>query len=158
MAKILFILRDPIQRAISNYWFSVNNGWEMSPMEEAFLHEEERWLDYDPEKVSVSPYAYLNRGRYIDYLLMYETYFPPENIKVILFERFLGSKIHVLELFAFLGVSAYIPSMLHTRVNQGHKLDTSLSTELHRYLVNYFSEPNARLAKHLHISLAEWQE
>ena len=156
-AKILVMLRDPIERAISNYWFSVNNGWETLPMEIAFLREGERWFDYDPEKISVSPYAYLSRGRYLDYLLMYESYFPPENIKVMLFEQFIGSKAHLFDLYTFLGVSSYLPSMLHSRVNQGNKPDTSLSAELRQYLVDYFAEPNAGLAEHLHLSLAEWQ-
>jgi hypothetical protein len=156
-AKILFILRDPIERAISNYWFSVNNGWETLPLEAAFLQEETRWADYDPEEISVSPYAYLRRGVYIDYLLMYESYFPPENIKVLLFEQFIGSQTHVLSLFAFLGVSPFIPATLQSKVNRGHKPNTSLTAELRQYLVDYFAGPNARLAEHLNISLAVWR-
>jgi hypothetical protein len=156
-AKILVILRDPIERAISNYWFSVNNGWETLPIEEAFRREDDRRCNYDPEKISVSPYAYLKRGCYIDYLLMYESYFSAENIKVMLYEQFIGSETYIFELFTFLGVSKFIPPVLHTTVNKGNKPDTSLSLELERYLVNYFAEPNARLAEHLNISLQEWQ-
>jgi hypothetical protein len=74
-SHILFLLRDPIERAISNYWFSVNNGLESLPLEEAFRREEERWQQYDRSRVSVSPYAYLRRGRYIDFIEVYERYF-----------------------------------------------------------------------------------
>jgi len=135
-AKILLILRDPVERAISNYWFSVNSGLETLPIDQAFLHEDERRLDYDPEKISVSPYAYLKRGCYIDYLLMYESYFPAGNIKVMLYEQLIGSEAHSLDLYAFLGVSDYTPPVLHTTVNKGDKPDISLSSELQQYLVD----------------------
>jgi len=157
-AKILMLLRNPIERAVSNYWFSVNNGWETLPIEVAFRQEVERWLDYVPEEISVSPYAYLKRGCYIDYLLMYESYFPAKNIKVMLSEQFIESAGHVAELYAFLGVATFTPATLHATVNKGDKPDASLSSELEQYLVDYFAEPNARLAEHLHISLAEWQK
>lgn len=157
-AKILFILRDPIERAISNYWFSVSNGLETMPMSEAFLHEEERWLDYDHERVSVSPYAYLRRGRYIERISMYERYFPAESIKIMLFEQFVGSLDLVRDLYGFLGVvSDFIPSTLHQVINKGDKPDTTLSPDLERYLVDYFAESNARLAERFRLDLTEWQ-
>ena len=155
--KIIMIFRNPIERAISHYWFSKNNGWETLSIEEAFLQEDARWLDFDSAKVSGSPYAYLHRGIYIDYLLMYEHYFPVENIKVILYEQLVGSKEKFLELYSFLGVSAYTPSTLHTIINEGDKPGRPLSPELRQYLADYFAEPNARLAEHLNISLCEWQ-
>jgi len=156
-AKILVMLRDPIERAISNYWFSVNGGWETLSIEEAFQREDNRRFDYDSKKTSVSPYAYLKRGCYIDYLLMYESYFPTDNIKVMLYEQLVGSTAYIYDLYTFLGVSELSPSVLHTQVNKGNKPDTPLSPELHQYLVDYCIEPNTRLAKHLNISLQEWQ-
>src|SRR5262245_47433435 len=61
-AKIVFVLRDPIDRAMSHYWFSVQNGLETLPMAEAFRREEERRDNFDPARLSVSPFAYLSRG------------------------------------------------------------------------------------------------
>lgn len=155
-AKILVVLRDPIERAVSNYWLSVNNGWETLSIEEAFRGEDSRRFDYDPEKISVSPYAYLKRGCYIDYLLMYESYFPIENINVILYEQLVGSEAHILDVCVFLGVSEFASTILHTTINKGNKPATSLSPELRQYLLDYFAEPNARLAEHLNVSLQEW--
>ncbi|MFC1976441.1 sulfotransferase [Chloroflexota bacterium] len=156
-AKVLFLLRDPIERAISNYWFSVNKGYETLPMPEAFLNEAKRWLDYDHERISVSPYAYLRRGRYINYISMYEHYFPTASIKVMLYEQLIGSKTHLQNLHAFLGVSDYTPAILSDVVNQGNRPDTSLSSELEHYLVDYFAEANRCLAERLGIPLTEWQ-
>jgi sulfotransferase family protein len=157
-AKILFLLRDPIERAISNYWFSVNNGLEKLPMSEAFFKEEERWIDYDHKSISASPYAYLRRGRYIDYISMYERYFSIENIKVLLYEQLVTSAEKVHDLYAFLGVNPnFVSSKLFQIINEGEKGDSTLSPHLKSYLVNYFSESNARLAKSFGFTLDEWQ-
>ncbi len=157
-AKILFLLRDPIERAISNYWFSVNNGLETLPMAEAFLHEEERWQEYNRERVSVSPYAYLRRGRYIDYLEMYRRYFPAEQIKVLLHEELVQCGADVLrDLYGYLGVSPdFVPVGLGQKVNASRKQSASLSPELRRYLSDYFREPDERLARFLGIDLGRW--
>lgn len=157
-AKILFILRDPIQRAISNYWFTVNNGLEELPLEEAFLREEERWRSFDPERISVSPYAYLRRGRYIDHILMYGRYFPAESLKILVYEQFVGSATLARDLYAFLSVPPdFTPPSLDRVINASHKRDVTLSPEVERYMRDYFAEPTARLAEYLGLPLAEWQ-
>ena len=83
-AKIIFLLRNPIDRAISNYRFSLQNGFESLPMNQAFYQEGERLNNFDPQKISVSPFAYLSRGKYIDYIPVIENYYPQENILIIL--------------------------------------------------------------------------
>jgi hypothetical protein len=157
-AKILFLLRDPIERAISNYWFSVNSGLETMSMTKAFLHETERWLYYDDASTSVSPYGYLKRGHYIDYISMYERYFPAESLRVMLYEQFVGSAAEVHDLYAFLGVDPdFIPSTLYQIINKGDKPDSTLAPDLEQYLVNHFAESNARLAEHIGLTLTEWR-
>jgi hypothetical protein len=160
-AKIVFLLRDPISRAISNYQFSVENGFEQLPMEEAFLREEERRANYDHNRVSASPYAYLKRGRYVDYIKMYQRYFPQENIYVIIQERLVGSEPSVRALFSFLGVR---PNFLPKRINEViHASDLSsesiepVSPELESHLLKYFADPNKHLAELLGLDLTEWR-
>jgi hypothetical protein len=156
--KILFLLRDPIERAISNYWLSVNSGLETMPMAEAFLHEAERRLNYNDEYISVSPYAYLKRGHYIDYISMYERHFPVESLRVMLYEQFVGSAAEVHDLYAFLGVDPdFMPSNLYQIINKGDKPDSTLSPKLEQYLVKHFAESNARLAEHVGLTLTEWR-
>lgn len=63
-------LRDPVQRAVSNWAFSSDNGLEQRPLEtalEACLRDETP-ASWDESGASVSPFDYLGRGRYIDYL------------------------------------------------------------------------------------------
>jgi hypothetical protein len=157
-AKLLFLLRDPVERAISNYWFSVNNGLETMSMSEAFLHEEERWLDYDHQHVSASPYAYLRRGRYIDYISTYEHYFPPENIKVILLEQLVKSINIVTDLYAFLGVAPdFMPATYDQIINRGDKPSYILPLNLEYYIIDYFAETNACLAERFGLDLTAWR-
>lgn len=156
-ARILFLLRDPIERAISNYWFSVNNGLEPLPLEEAFRREEERWQQYDHTRVSVSPYAYLRRGRYIDFIEVYERYFPPAQLMVLLNERLVGNATALRALYATLGVSSdFVPASLHRVINSGEKRSTALPPDLEANLIAFYGAANARLAQRFGLDLSCW--
>jgi hypothetical protein len=158
-AKIVFILRNPIDRAVSNYWFSIKNGFETLPIEQAFLREEERRQNYDVSKVSVSPYAYLQRGRYIEYITMYEKYFNAGQIHVTIHEQLLSSDQLLQDLYAFLGVDpAFLPGALHRVINANDdKPKKEIDPAIKKYLRVYFAEANALLEKRLGYSIPEWQ-
>src|SRR5205814_123516 len=66
-APLLVVLRDPVRRAISNYRFSTQNGVDDLPISEA-LRAEAGERSWDHARFSVSPFAYLARGRYVEYL------------------------------------------------------------------------------------------
>ena len=55
-AKILFNLRNRIERAISHYKFSCFHGLETLSFEDALKKEEERINSFDHQAVSVSPW------------------------------------------------------------------------------------------------------
>jgi hypothetical protein len=156
-ARIVFLLRDPIARAVSHYWFSVQHGWETLPISDAFLREDERWLDYDRARISASPYAYLHRGRYIDYVQLYLRWFPRAQLTVLLHEQLTRSLDVTRDLYGFLGASRRVPLAPGDKINAGEHTDEPLAPELARYLVEYFAEPNARLAQFLGIPLHEWR-
>lgn len=158
-AKIIFLLREPVARAISNYHFSVENGLETLSIEAAFRTEETRREQYDKSAISASPYAYLQRGRYIDYLEMYGRYFPRENLLIYLNEEFVGSQEQAQHLYAQLGVSAdFVPPTLRQAANVSEKIQpVQLSSDLLRELGDYFADPNARLAAYLGQPLTAWQ-
>jgi len=62
-AKAIAILRNPVSRAVSNYWFTRSNGIEELSIEAAFqsanLHRE-----WNGAIFSTSPFAYLQRSAY----------------------------------------------------------------------------------------------
>ncbi len=156
-AKIIFILRNPIERAISNYYYSVHNGLEKAPMEEAFLNEGKRYSDYNDRKISVSPFAYLKRGQYIDYISTYKRYFPTENLKVILYEKLIGSINVVHEIYTFLKVNAgFVPSAWHEAINKKSRNNFSLPPNLEHYLKNCFKDCNKRLEENFKLDISDW--
>jgi len=63
-ARIVVQLRDPVERAVSNWRFSTDSGLEQRPLEDALAANLAGPLPWDPARTSVSPYAYLERGCY----------------------------------------------------------------------------------------------
>lgn len=157
-AHIIILIRNPIERAISNYWYTFNNGLETLPMAEAFYKEEERWQDYDHEHISASPYAYLRRGCYLEYIEMYERFFPAGQITIIIHEQlFAQPEVIISDVYSTLGVAGdYLPSRRDEKINAAAKAETPLDPALEGYLRAYFAGWNARLAAHLGRNLSAW--
>ena len=89
-AKLIAVLRDPVQRAWSHYLMTVRSGRRALDPEDAFA---------DPTR------NYIRLSYYADSLARYYDRFPPEQIKVVLFERLQHERDSVMsELFDFLGV------------------------------------------------------
>ena len=65
---ILVQLRDPVERAVSHWAFSRDSGLETRSLADALTANLEGPLPWDRSLTSVSPYAYLERGRYVDQL------------------------------------------------------------------------------------------
>ena len=103
--KLVFLLRDPVARAHSNYLWSRQNGWETERFTDALASEAER-LSSLPDKARFArPYAYFDRGRYAHYLATWFDHFPRENILVLKFEDIGKSPESVADTFSeFLGL------------------------------------------------------
>ena len=67
--RILFILRDPTQRALSNYFYSRKNGLEDRTLKEVFLDEIPP--NKNPLGTSVSPFNYMRRGEYEKFIKVF---------------------------------------------------------------------------------------
>jgi len=90
-AKILFCLRDPVRRAVSEYKMRVRQydpelgGFrETHDFFDAVKMEEQRWKAR--RYLYYNFYAYTERGKYAKYLQSYFDHFGKENIKVIILE------------------------------------------------------------------------
>ncbi|MFM2031746.1 MAG: hypothetical protein RLZZ297_511 [Chloroflexota bacterium] len=157
-AKIIFVLRDPIERAISNYQFSALHGVETVSIRDAFYHEAERVENYDHRRFSVSPYAYLRRGRYIEYLELYERYFPAEHIHVMIYEQMVAGSEATRSLYDFLGVDRSYESPTRGEIinASGEQNAVSIDDELRAYLRAGFAPYTERLRAHTGLAIAEW--
>lgn len=89
--KILILLRNPVDRCISNYYLSKKNGYENFSLSKALKLEKGR--AYDKAKTSTSPYKYLERGKYYKYLDMWNKLFKKKDIKIIILENLIKNKI-----------------------------------------------------------------
>lgn len=88
--RLVFVLRDPVERAISNYRWSVSNGMEHADLDTALELEEERERTVEPRLRYARPHAYVSRGRYAELLAPWLDHFPREQVAVIRFEDLVG--------------------------------------------------------------------
>jgi len=83
--KLIFILRDPVDRAYSNYRFNCLNGIETLNFANALEAETARMakMSDDARWRDVQPFAYFDKGLYARQLERYCAVFPAENIYVM---------------------------------------------------------------------------
>lgn len=152
-AKLIVVLRNPIERAISHYHFEVRLGHEDLPLEEAFHREEtrigaeyQRMLDDETfVGFAYQHFSYKRRGIYFDQIKPYYDAFGAGQIMVVHSEDlFNGSARTIADVYAFLGVDpAFVPANLAAR-NAG-RYSVDISADLQQHLVDYFAPHNARL-------------
>ena len=87
--EVVALLRDPVRRAVSHWRFSTANGLEARPLEDALLADLGDDQPWDPGLSSVSPFAYLRRGRYAEQLEAWSATFPTST-RVVLLEDLLA--------------------------------------------------------------------
>lgn len=156
-AHIVVAVRDPIERALSNYRFSVDHGLEDRPPDVALLDDlEERNRDWDRARISVSPYAYVRRGHYLEAIGQVEARFDSTRIHVVVFEDLVLDVREAAGIFRALGVGAPPRTVVASVVNPSNTRAT-LSTTVRDTLRDHFAEPNAALARHLGRPLDAWQ-
>lgn len=78
--RLIFLLRNPVDRAYSHYWHSVKLGYETLSFEEALEREEERLASGGS---SPRDHSYADRGRYAEQLARYLALFPKRQVLVL---------------------------------------------------------------------------
>jgi Sulfotransferase domain len=156
-AFYLVVLRDPVERALSHYRFSVDNGLETRSVEEAMLQDiEGREPAYD-SKLSVSPFRYVRRGRYYEQLLTLARQVPYENTRVVLFEALLADPALVSGIYRFLRVDDHPNATVDPRETNTSVATIDVSTRVRQVLRDYYAPLNQALAGFLGRELDVWQ-
>jgi hypothetical protein len=120
-AKIIIMLRNPIDRAYSSYWFSRKNQREnVSSFEEAIELEEERIQVLEQnDKLALT---YLDVSMYYRQVKKYIDVFGEENVLVLVMEEFIKDKeqkfIKVLD-FLHLDKNQFNRNILTKKFNEG---------------------------------------
>lgn len=83
--KIIFLLRNPIDRAYSHYQMTVRRGYEKLSFQDALLAEKER-LSGGSNIFNVIHYSYMARGRYCEQISRYHKVLPDAKFLYVKFD------------------------------------------------------------------------
>jgi len=158
--KLIFVLRNPIERAFSNYLWSRINGIETLLFEEALEREKERELEYEPKHRYARPFSYISRGMYARLLEPYFELFDPSQIKIILLDDIVSVPETVArELFVFLGVPVVRTSFdLTQRVNPARRPSDRMLPYTYEFLRGVYYYPNQELSELIGRDLTHWNQ
>ncbi len=182
-AKLIWIFRNPIERAYSNYWFNVSGGYEPLAFEEALAQEAER--------IQCNIFmGYVKRSQYAEQVARFMEFFPLAQMHFLLFEDLTRQPQPTLKLlYDFLEVNANLAIWhpVHTRVtwsprrlwlqyaaarmgarrspiawkvlnkvNGLHRGYAPMKAETRERLAEHFRKHNAELARLTGLDLAVW--
>lgn len=162
--RLVFVLRDPVDRAFSNFLWSTRNGHETLTFAEAVEREAEREKSYAQKVRFARPYSYLSRGLYADLLKPYLGLFPREQVKIILHDDFLSDPASVaLDLMRFVGATPILPPIdlrepVNTSRDRAETRDQIMTDEMREKLCRFYSEPNRELELLLGRDLNHWSQ
>ena len=152
-ARLIVLLRNPVERAYSHYQHSRRLNVEPLSFEQALDAEDER-LAGEEERLASDPdyssqahrhFSYLSRGRYADQLERWLAYFPRERILILRSEDlFVEPATCYAERLGFLGVRSWAPTELVVRNRATY---APIDAALRARLEDHFAEPNARLTR-----------
>ena len=140
-------LRDPVERAVSNWRFSTDHGMEERPLDVALIENLDGGRRWDRASTSVSPYAYLERGRYADHLRPWLDAFPDSTHVVFLAELIADPQTTMAGLFTALGVDGTALPETLPALNESSSPADELPEELEARLRDYFADSDDRLRR-----------
>jgi len=155
-AKLIALLRNPVDRAYSHYQAAVRQGREPLEFEEAVEAEKNRLRDeraralaeegYDP--AITQHYSYLARGIYVNQLREWHKFFDREQLLVLKSEDFFSNQSDTFErVLNFLGLPQWQPDAMVARNTGGYK--ERMNPETRERLQAYFEPHNRRLYEYL---------
>ena len=148
-------MRNPVERAISNYFFSFNNGLETRSIDDVFINQKS--IPVYNKNTSVSPFDYIKRGQYIDYIQNYFKSYSNNQILICFFEEFTTKLNYQKEILEFLGVIKDFPDFYSQKANASYK--TTLVDPIIKKKLNEYYEPyNEKLSLYLNKDLSIWLE
>lgn len=151
-ARLLFLLRDPVERAFSHYHKNRRDGREPLGFAEALAAEDER-LAGEEERILADPayasplhqyYSYRRRGHYAEQLIRWRHHFPATQMLVLDAGRLFTSPRDTLRLVtAFLGLDPWEPAIFSPH-NAG-RIDQPLPGHVRARLEAHFAPHESRL-------------
>jgi Sulfotransferase domain len=154
-ARLIALLRNPVDRAYSDYQMVARKGREPLTFEEAIGAAEEALLPGEEGEARAdlgdARYGYLSRGIYVDRLLRWTKFFNKEQLLVLQSEDFFENPQETLQrAFDFLGLPEWEleASKLGKKRNAG-SYEEGIDPTTRRRLEEYFEPHNQRLYEFL---------
>ena len=154
--KLIVLLRNPVDRAYSQYFHAIELGHETSSFAEAIQDEEERTAQERAKILQDENYysdtythrSYLSRGKYAEQLQAWLSLFPREQLLILKSEEFYADPVTAFKrVAAFLHLPETEPQLRKQAYKQ-YSHNTYFSTmepALRERLSEYFKPHNARL-------------
>ena len=156
--KLIFILREPVSRAYSNYRWSKMNGLETEDFATALRLEEKRERELPEKWKFTRPFSYFSRGLYAELLEPYVNRFMDNQLLIARFEDIIERPKALAEsVQRFIGVAPRPQDADGLgMINPAEEDEAGLSDEVRRSLAARYEEPNRRLAKMLGPAFRMW--
>ncbi|WP_291323737.1 sulfotransferase domain-containing protein [Desulfonatronospira sp.] len=147
--KLIALLRNPVERAISHYFHEKRKGREQLPALEAFQSEKSRIEaalgQHDYKSLNFIHHTYLKRGLYAEQLERYLQLFDKQQLLLIKSEDFFNSPGEALaKTCGFLNINDKHHFSNLTPRNIGHNKH-SIDNPVREYLMQYYLPHNQRL-------------
>ncbi len=146
-AKLLIILRNPVDRAYSQ-WNHYNQ----------IITESKQfgWVESDFKTALQRDKNILLRGQYIDQIEHLQNYFNPKQIHFIIAERIKKNPTkEIAKVYSFLGIPS-VPINLENYHERTYA--TTMHKEIREQLYSHYRPYNQRLFNHIGYSVSEWSE
>ncbi|MCI5194037.1 MAG: sulfotransferase [Candidatus Electrothrix sp. AU1_5] len=152
--KLIVILRDPVERAISHYFHEVKKGREELPLFEALQKEDERcaaeWqkmvADMSYTSREHQSFSYKQRGVYIEQLRRYWKFFSEQQMLILESSRlFTNPHVVLQQVFQFLDINQNV-TVKDVTVQNANSKKKAVAPEVYTYLKDFFSPYNALLS------------
>lgn len=139
--KLIFCLRNPLERAWGNYRFTVLEGLEPLTFDEAIESEDQRMHEATGLWGEVQPHAYVTRSRYSTHLHEYFELFGSDRILLLKSED-LGRnpQENIKRVCEFLGVDPTIELPLPPNYSSPSVIDRNLQVKLRSFFGDRFPE------------------
>lgn len=156
--RLIAMIRNPVDRAFSDYQHKVRQEIEHLSFEEAVDAEEERlrgeWEKVLTDDGYISPnlrrYSYVSRGIYVDQLKEWHRYFDPEQLLILRSEDFFEDPIGVTkQVQRFVGLPRREPDIDAVKGRNVGGYKAEMASETRHRLQEYFEPHNQRLYDYL---------
>lgn len=177
-AKIIAVVRNPVDRAYSHWWHWYSRGIDKLEFQDAIKVDYERIQQnrtQTAEDIKDIYYAtfenswdrgpyrtYLDSGYYYEQIERYRAYFPDEQIKIMFFSDLKENPLAFLQaLQSFIGIDYYTESnfqVLHENAAIKRQEQPRMDPEIRQWLIDHYREHNQALEAYTGRDLTSWYE